>query len=238
LGLGSSAAAVVAALGALEAARGVSLSDAAVRRRIFDKAAAAHAGVQGGGSGVDVAAAVYGGTLWCARHDGTLRVMRASLPPSLCVRVFWSGVPACTSELRDHVDAWKLREPSRYAARLAELSWYAHAIASACARRQAGSFVTEAIRFGESLARLGEEANAPIVPPDFAHLGAVAKNEHAAFYPAGAGGGDIGVYLGLLPPSPAFFGAAAERGFTRLDVRADRDGVRSLAPEELPRIVL
>jgi phosphomevalonate kinase len=63
LGLGSSAAAVVAALGHVAAARGLDLGEAPVRRTIFDRARAAHGTVQSGGSGVDVAASVYGGVL-------------------------------------------------------------------------------------------------------------------------------------------------------------------------------
>src|SRR5215472_10009477 len=63
LGLGSSAAALVASLGARALARGEDLRSPIVRALIFRAARAAHARAQGGGSGVDVAASVHGGML-------------------------------------------------------------------------------------------------------------------------------------------------------------------------------
>ncbi len=59
-GLGSSSAVTVAAVAAVAAALGLELD----RRALFDLAYAAVLDAQGKGSGFDVAAAVYGGTLW------------------------------------------------------------------------------------------------------------------------------------------------------------------------------
>ena len=63
LGLGSSAASLVASLGARALARGDDPRHAAVRSEIFRAARDAHQRQQGGGSGVDVAASVHGGVL-------------------------------------------------------------------------------------------------------------------------------------------------------------------------------
>src|SRR5690606_33184654 len=65
LGLGSSAAILVAALGAV---RGAEFSDdAGLRRAIEAPALRAHREAQGGGSGIDVAASIHGGTLIARR---------------------------------------------------------------------------------------------------------------------------------------------------------------------------
>ncbi|HEY2370743.1 MAG TPA: hypothetical protein VGH87_30320, partial [Polyangiaceae bacterium] len=63
LGLGSSAAALVAALGLRRAQAGEDLGAEKARRDIFERAREVHARVQGGGSGVDVAASTFGGVL-------------------------------------------------------------------------------------------------------------------------------------------------------------------------------
>jgi phosphomevalonate kinase len=63
LGLGSSAASMVASAAARAAARGEDLGDPWVRAALFRRVRDAHARAQHGGSGVDVAAAVHGGTL-------------------------------------------------------------------------------------------------------------------------------------------------------------------------------
>src|SRR5690606_2525725 len=62
LGLGSSAAILVASLGALDPP-GADQPRPAWRGRIYERALRAHRRAQGGGSGIDVAAAALGGTL-------------------------------------------------------------------------------------------------------------------------------------------------------------------------------
>ncbi|MHC4391964.1 MAG: mevalonate kinase family protein, partial [Planctomycetota bacterium] len=71
LGLGTSAASVVATLGALLAVHGVPIDRPTFRNSLLRIAIAAHTTVQGGrGSGVDVAAAVTGGVV-CYRRCNT-----------------------------------------------------------------------------------------------------------------------------------------------------------------------
>lgn len=60
LGLGSSAAILVASLAALELATDPALSDDALCARVYERALVAHRAAQGGGSGVDVAASQRG----------------------------------------------------------------------------------------------------------------------------------------------------------------------------------
>ncbi len=93
IGLGASAAIVVASLAAVEAARGANLAEEYVRARLFDRARAAHAKAQGGGSGVDVAASVYGGVL---EYEPGI-VTRRSLPSDCSISVFACRESASTS---------------------------------------------------------------------------------------------------------------------------------------------
>jgi phosphomevalonate kinase len=236
LGLGSSAAAVVAALGYVAAMRGQDLDDLHVRRGIFERAHAAHARVQSGGSGVDVAASTYGGVLRYQRGaeplpgplPGPVRasIVPVVLPPGLHLDVYFCGQSVRTSEMRKRVDAFGLRDPATYAARMGDLSAASVAAASAIDRRHGREFVEAACSTERGLTALGRDADVPIVPPFVRPIIEMAEAEDGAFLPSGAGGGDVFVRLGLEPPSSRFATEARAAGLERLELRIDTVGVR------------
>jgi phosphomevalonate kinase len=145
------------------------------------------------------------------------------LPPGLVFAAFWSGTSARTSDLRARVDA--MTEGAR---RPVLEAMGAASVEAACAV-DAGDlerFILAARTFASCLEALGRAADAPVVPPSFAELAAVADREQAAFYPSGAGGGDVGVWLGSALPSAAFLARAAALSMRRLELGFDRGGVR------------
>ena len=229
LGLGSSAAVLVASLATRAAREGALLDDAATRRRLFDEACAAHAMAQGGGSGVDVAASVHGGALRFQRGPGGARMDAVELPRGLVMSVSWSGKSARTSELRARVDALRARDAARYAACFAALTRAAIASSDAVATHDLAALLSAARVGAAALAALGSAADAPIVPPAFAELAAVAELHGAVFFPSGAGGGDVGVHLGAAPPSAPFLACADKLGMHPLAIAIDRGGVQLLA---------
>ena len=231
LGLGSSAAVLVASLAIRAARGGAQLDDAATRRRLFDEACAAHSMAQGGGSGVDVAASVHGGALRFQRgtHGSAPEMVAVDLPPGLVVSVVWSGKSARTSELRARVDALRGRDAARYAACFASLTRAANASSDAVGARDLGAFLAAARVGAAALEVLGSAADAPIVPPAFAELATVAELHGAVFFPSGAGGGDVGVHLGAAPPSAPFLACADKLGMHPLAIAIDRGGVQLLA---------
>jgi phosphomevalonate kinase len=191
LGLGSSAAGVVAALAAQALAEGRPVD----RAGIFDRARAAHARAQGGGSGVDVAASTYG---------GAIRYRMGALPEPIELPVRWTAW--CSKQSARTSDM--VRRVRDSAVNLQALCDLAEEAAAAAQREDTWGLVTAAQRFERALEALGAEIGLPIVPPEFADLARLAQREAAAFLPAGAGGGDIGVFLGSQGPSDAFVAAA------------------------------
>ncbi len=227
LGLGSSAAVVVAALGVVAAGRGADLSDVATRKGLFEAARAAHARVQGGGSGVDVAASVYGGVLRY-EMDGPegYRAARAELPKGLYLETYWSGECARTSDMRARVDALRNRDRATFDLRMRDLSAAARGCCEAVAAGDARGFVEAAKESERALEALGRDADAPIVPPYARDLAGAAGEEGASFCPSGAGGGDIFVRFGLAPASPRFTAAASSARLDLLKLGPDAHGVR------------
>jgi len=248
LGLGSSAASMVASQAARAVARGEDVTDPVVRATLFRGVRDAHSASQQGGSGVDVAAAVYGGALRyrvetpARAEDGSspppsspspasgVLLRAVELPPRLELRAFWSGTSARTSDLRARVDALRARS----GAALSRLRLLAAVAASAVDAGDTRAFVLAARDYGDALDALGRAADAPIVLPSFGELARAAERSDAAFLPSGAGGGDVAVWLGLAPPPGAFLDRAAALGLAPLPVSVDHGGVRVRPPEASP----
>ncbi len=225
LGLGSSAAIVVATLAAARA----ELADErgafprAERDRLFRDALLAHRTAQEGGSGVDVAASVYGGVLACrVEAGGGLVVEPRPLPDGVEVHVVAARQPASTQGMVARVKAFEATSRARFAEILKE----ARAHAEAAALASSASALLAAMRGQDAALRaLAAEADVPIFTRDFDHLAAAAAEEGAFFGPSGAGGGDVGIYVGERAPGAAVATALAELEVDRLAVHVGASGV-------------
>ncbi|MBX3204062.1 MAG: hypothetical protein KF764_03285 [Labilithrix sp.] len=227
LGLGASAAILVASVAAHEADAGADLASPSVRERLFVVAKGAHAHAQGGGSGVDVATSVHGGVIQYVMGQP---VKRVALPEGLHVNVFACGTSARTSELRAEVDRLAHTNAGAHRACMDDLVAIANDSARAIEAGGATAFVEGLRRTARALARLGEAAGVGIVPAGFDALEALAASEDASLSVSGAGGGDVAVYVGPSAPSRTFLERAHALGLFSLDLSLDNKGVR-LAPD-------
>lgn len=220
LGLGASAAILVASLGATEHG---DLATDAVRERILERAKAAHAKAQSGGSGVDVATSVYGGVI---RYRMGAPVVPVKLPPGLVVSVFACGTSARTTELRAQIDALATTNSALHRQCLGDLVAIAHEAADAVDAGSAERLVVSLRKTARALDRLGVAAGVPIVPPGFEELEAIAEGDGASFTVSGAGGGDVAIHLGPREPSALFLDRAHAHGLFALPLTLDATGVR------------
>jgi len=208
LGLGSSAAASVAFAGAVWAARGAALDEAA-RERVFAQVMAAHQRVQGGGSGADVAASTYGGALryrWLEGADSVADPGRQVLPvdgvgtavlDSLTsvqehILAVWTGAPADTPSFIRQVSALEADAPTDWRRWMSELSAAAEAGVGAWMAGDLGALAITAQATGATLEALGAAAGAPIVTDAHRAIMSVVHPHGAVVKPTGAGGGDLG----------------------------------------------
>jgi phosphomevalonate kinase len=242
LGLGSSAAIVVASLAALEAER--SGSSESLGERVLDAALVAHREAQGGGSGIDVAAAALGGTLLVRSEavasarsaqsshaaqttpssERTLRIDSRPLPQDLHLEVWVMGAPASTAELVRQVLSLEGRDPERFAELLGSQAAAAVRAEAALGASDARGLVEALALQHAALSALGDASGAPIVTPAvrFLHERAMPG---ATVLPSGAGGGDVSLYAGLSPSGPEFRRAAEDLGLFLLDVKLGARGV-------------
>lgn len=112
-GLGSSSAITAATIAAAAHTFGLRLS----QRDIFDLAYAAVIEVQGTGSGVDLAAAIYGGTVYYVNRGEIIEQLAAGELPLV---IGYSGAKVSTTNLIAHVAALRERQP-RYIESLLEM---------------------------------------------------------------------------------------------------------------------
>lgn len=223
LGLGSSAAATVAAIARATAARS---GDAGWRDEVHLLAHRAHAKAQeprgARGSGADIAASVHGGYLQVQRvgDDLTPLTFRRLPPLSGVLVLVWSGHPADTPTLVAAVRALRARDPVAHAAALDE-------IAASAADLAAGRDAVAAVARGaRALAQLGARAGVPLVPPTFRAVAELAAARGGAAKPTGAGGGDL--IAAVLPDreaAAAFTAQVSGVGMITLTPSVSRDGV-------------
>jgi phosphomevalonate kinase len=233
LGLGSSAAILAAALGC------VSKQDPALpetRAELFERALFAHRRAQGGGSGVDVAASVFGGTLAVRLPEPLAPVPTPSalalLPnvtpislPQVVIEVWASPEAAVTADFIRGVSGWAVTSPTAFAPVLAELVSAADAAVDAAVTTDAAAFVAALDRQSRGLERLGASVGLPICVPEVIRLAALARAQGATVLPAGAGGGDVSLFVGLKTPSEQLRQAMRAFGLELLELQLGVAGV-------------
>jgi phosphomevalonate kinase len=195
LGLGSSAALSVAALAALGGGAAAAGEDA-WRRQLASAAQAAHRRAQGDvGSGVDIAAAAYGGILRFQRAPADPIPQVAPLPasPRLSLLPVWSGRSAQTAPLLRAFAALKSRDAALYWDSCEKLAILSHAACEFWALGNADALLPVVREAFSSLEALGERCGVDIVTEEHRAIERVVRRQGAVYKPSGAGGGDLGV---------------------------------------------
>lgn len=227
LGLGSSAAILVASLAALELDREPALSDEALCARVYERAFVAHRAAQGGGSGVDVAASAHGGVLAARRKNGSLELTRARLPSGLHFEVWACSAAASTAAFLARIAEFAARDATTHAARIRAQADAAEAALEATERDDGAAFVRAIAGQVAALTALGESAAVSIVTPELAELAQLAASAGAAFLPAGAGGGDVAYWVGASAPPPLFAQRARALGLSQVRLALGARGVHA-----------
>lgn len=222
LGLGSSAAALVAFAGA---------SWKAAKKPGYpglDRLIQCHRAFQGGvGSGIDVAASLTGGCLEFrlneAREAG---IGSVRLPKSVGFAGIFAGGSASTPDLVGRYRQWAASASAGASALKHRLIAVA---AEGCAAAVAGSgedFIGAIEAYGNCLRDLGEAMGAGIVTAAHARIAELAAKTGLAYKVSGAGGGDVGIACGLDRDAlRAFSAKASDEGFRVVPLETDEMGL-------------
>jgi len=223
LGLGSSAAVTVAlylALGYYGASRQERGTLPALETLID-----IHAGFQGRrGSGLDIAASLYGGVIEYSRAGSPVAVP-GKLPDDAAMVFVWSGREASTGRFLAGIDEWRRQHPAPYRQLMGTLTDLASAAVAAARGNDAGEFLGCLDEYATVLESLGRDSGVDIVSVPHRRLRALANRYGVVYKPCGAGGGDIGI--GVCRDRDAldrFREALVPADFQPLSLNIEREG--------------
>ncbi len=190
LGLGSSAAVTSALTAGLHAACGSSLS----QDKLFLESLAAHHAAQGKiGSGIDIAASVFGGIISYSKATREPEIKNIGICEDLIIIPVWSGSAASTLNLVTKVMQFKKAFPDRYRHLMTEMSDSSAKAIKAWSDGDTGTFLSYINSFAKSLEKLGKNSQTPIVSVVHKKIGSVVSKYNGVYKPSGAGQGDLGL---------------------------------------------
>lgn len=231
LGLGSSAAILVASLAAHELTLAPYLDEHSLPVLVFPRALKAHWAAQPRGSGIDVCAACFGGHRLVIRRGESLHHEAITLPQGIHVQVWAAPSSSSTASMLDALSNYRHQNPSGYARRMQE-QCTASELAAQAVRDQSSSLLVRALTEQRlALQALGHDAGVPIVTDEVAALAEAAISEAAAVLPAGAGGGDVAIFAAAHPPSERLKRLALALNHNYLPLNLGVRGVHNAASE-------
>lgn len=176
IGIGSSAALIVALVAALGRSCGV-LTHASSAHRLFQ---------HGVGSGADIATSVRGGLLEYRMIEAPITSLR--WPDGLAYRLVWTGVPASTRNRLDRLRSTGQRTSRQQLITAAEIM--------ARAWRSTSAVLSEYPAYIEALRKFSVDHDLGIFDAGHEQLATAAAAVGLVYKPCGAGGGDVGILLG------------------------------------------
>lgn len=212
LGLGGSAAAMTALVGALAA-------PGTLPRDVGTLATRAHKALQNGlGSGVDIATSCLGGVIEF-RRDARRAPQQRPWPHGLRFRFLWSGKAADTAS--------RIRQLDSHSGKgWASLSAAAEAAATAWKRHNVAEVLEAFDRYTNTLQQFSIDHDLGIFDAGHDDVRNLATQFGVVYKPCGAGGGDIGIILaGDTEALDRICDGAEALGFSPLDVSPDARGV-------------
>jgi len=227
LGLGSSAALTVALASALVAWADdgrVPDADARWMQILVDL----HRKMQGElGSGIDVAASVFGGVLRFQLDENSSMVATRPivLPSDLQILPIWTGRSASTRGFLERLETGRATHPHGVDEAISRLGEASKTGIDALEAGAVSGFLDAVDRFWDALEALGREIEMPILSQEHRRLRRLAAECGVHYKPSGAGGGDLGIAFGFDPKAmqETTAGAMAE-GFVVLDLEKDAKG--------------
>lgn len=222
LGLGSSAAIVVSSLAAV---LDEDCEAQTVKRSLYETAWDAHRRAQSGGSGVDVAAATFGGTLCYHYAPDRPGDMSAVTLPALHFEVWTCPNAASTRGFLQSVRLFKQANPNAHHTLFTTLGAAAQQAHEACLTGNGSQWLDALRTQARCFQELGQRAEISIFTPEVSALYTLAEREGAVVMPAGAGGGDLVLYCSFKPPSEDLARARAARKIEALGVALGARGV-------------
>ncbi len=183
----------------------------------------AHAAAQGGGSGLDVAAALHGGCIAFRRvEDRSPQIRPVQLPAGIHLAFVYTGSSTATAPRVRAFDRWRSGQTPQPLAAL-----IAAADALPATLPAADHFMAQLTTYVDALAALDVAASLGIFSTHHQLLTRIGHRTGIVYKPSGAGGGDMGVAFSTnVADLEAFAVQARAAGFQLPAMEPEHDGLR------------
>ncbi len=225
LGVGSSAAVLVALVGALVTELNLAMSP----EELLAVSHTAHRRFQGGlGSGADVATAVHGGVVTVRRSADPEQVAatHCNWPSGLLAVPIWSGVSASTTALLSRFEQFKGTQPDEYRRHIRRLKALSEQACVAWPDQSVGDVLSALESYDDALRAFDHDAKIGINTKVHDRIRQLVERQGAIYKTSGAGGGDFGLALtDSADVLEAVRGACREGGYALLDKSFAAEGL-------------
>jgi len=181
----------------------------------------------GGGSGIDLAASLFGGVLeYRLDERGLAAVARPiSLPQDLELLYVWTGRSADTGQFLERLTERRGADPGAIGPALDDLSEISRSGIDALRSQRTDALLDAVDSFCEGLEALGRATEIPIMSSEHQQLLALAHSSGVSYKPSGAGGGDLGLAFSNDPGAMArMVVAVRQAGFGTINLSVDLRG--------------
>jgi phosphomevalonate kinase len=231
-GLGSSAAATVAAALALSYFMEIDLD----KKSLMQLVSRSHMKAQGEmGSGIDLAASVYGGVFCFKKSQANVYPQSLKFPHNLQWMPVWTGKSASTSELVKKIDMFKHTNYNQYTRIINQMRITSEKACIEFAEDRTDSFLHCITDYYHQMDELTQISGVPIISDEHKKLAQISMSLGAYYKPSGAGLGDFGlVFFNSNYTRQKFISALEDTPFRIVPLHLDYEGARQMSNLEGP----
>lgn len=231
LGLGSSAALTAALFSALCQFQDMDFDIDKQRQHIFKTSLQIHRKAQNSiGSGIDIAASVFGGALKYQIVDkefNTLpRYEKLTIPGDLYILFVWTGESASTMQFVRKVNEFKSNQSNAYYKIIERMQHSSNTGIEAIQQKNIDQFMQSVSQYFEAMNDLGKQSKVPIVSKTHRKIYELVCTQGSVYKPSGAGGGDIGIaFCNSLTKKASIAEKLMNSGFQIINLQLSEKGV-------------
>jgi phosphomevalonate kinase len=198
LGLGSSAALTVSLILSIAYLFEKKSKLFANSYELFRLACDIHFRAQGNrGSGIDIAASIYGGiniyNIHSIEKEDKNRLKPVSVLDNLFILPIWTGVSASTSDFLSKLDEYRLIFETEYQDMMSRLIFLSEAGCQAYIEKNCSDFLDIVHDYYQVLKNISSKSKIPIISDIHNKIEMIVRSNGGIYKPSGAGGGDIGL---------------------------------------------
>ena len=182
------------------------------------------------GSGIDIAASVFGGILryklGINSPTYSAEIKQITTPEDLQMRFVWSGRPASTASFLKNFAAYREGKRGEFNRTMGRLIRLAQDGCEAFEKSNTPAFLQSVEGFYHCLENLSLRSRIPIISTDHRRIARIVYENGGYYKPSGAGGGDFGIIFGTQKSQTDVIAKrVAEAGYSLPNLCISADGV-------------